>query len=434
MVFLAAFPANAKLFELYEFVLPNQMRLIVVPNKKAPIVKQMLWYNVGAVDEEEGKGGSAHLLEHLMFRGTKSVKDSAFNDILQKNGAVSNAFTSQDFTTYHQEADISRLELLMFLEADRMRGLRLEDDDFALERDIVFQERQQVVKNNPLSPFYEALRRSFWLEHPYAKPITGTEKEIASLKQEDVKKLYQQYYAPNNAILVLSGDVEPEEAYALALKYYGDIKPVEKVEKTSFPKLVDGTRTKLTMKLPRVQMTRLIRTYLAPSYATAKEEIFAYMVLSQYLAEGDTSYLYKELVLDQKLAIDVGSSYNYASRSSGTFEVSAVPMQGVDVEELQRALDEVVAEAMAKMTTAELEKTKNKMVAGLIYLKDNPFEAAYIVGLLSSIGMGVQEIENYADGVRDVTLVDVKKVAKQLFDGASMIEGVVEPIKEGKNG
>lgn len=426
---LFATPSQAKLFELSEFVLPNQMRLIVIPNHKAPIVKHMVWYKVGAVDEEIGKGGSAHLLEHLMFRGSKNIKGADFNQILQTNGAESNAFTSQDFTAYHQNLDISRLELAMFLEADRMKNLVIQPQDFEVERAIVFQERQQVVENNPFAPFIETMRRGLWQEHPYSRPISGTQTEILDLELDDVLSIYNKYYLPNNAVLIISGDIEPEKAYDLAVKYYGQI-PTKNLEKEKeWPKIIDNTKLKLNMKLPRVEMARIIRNYAVPSFNSDKQKIYAYMLLSQYLGESETSELYKKLVIEQKLAVSVSSSYSYAARGMGNFEIAATPRYGVETSQLQLALDAAVVEAIQNLDAKKLELVKNKRLAGLVYLKDNPFDAAYIVGQLASVGMSKEEIENYPEMIKKVSLKEVKAAAEQLFEHSAMIDGVVEPLK-----
>ena len=209
-------PAEAKLFNASEYRLDNGMQVVVAPNHKAPIVKHMVWYKVGSADEKPGKGGVAHLLEHLMFRGTKLIKGTELNRITENNGMEANAFTGQDYTAYHQLMDISRLELAMFMEADRMRNLNFSDEDFELERDIVYQERKQVVENNPASVFAETMRKVLWQDHPYARPVTGSVEEIRSLKPEDARAFYKCYYAPNNAILVLSGDIEPGVGMKLA--------------------------------------------------------------------------------------------------------------------------------------------------------------------------------------------------------------------------
>ena len=190
--------AQAKLFDIEEFRLDNGLQVIVIPNHKAPIVKQMVWYKVGSVDEPAGKGGLAHLLEHLMFRGTEDVEDGAFNQIVSDNGGVMNAFTSRDVTAYHEFVDITRLELMMFLEADRMKNLNITPEAFEKERKIVFQERMQMVENNPTAAFGEMMRRTLWQEHPYARPVSGFPNEIMSLTLEDAQNFYKTHYMKDN--------------------------------------------------------------------------------------------------------------------------------------------------------------------------------------------------------------------------------------------
>ena len=282
--------AGAAIFGASEFYLDNGLRVIVVPNRKAPIVKQMLWYKVGSVDEKPGQGGTAHLLEHLMFRGTKKVSHDTYNDVTQSNGMDGNAFTSQDFTAYHQSMDISRLELAMFLEADRMQNLDLSQENFELERDIVYQERKQVVENNPAAEFNENLRRLMWGEHPYARPITGTPEEIKNLKLDDVRDFYNQYYAPNNAILVLAGDIDAKTAKILAEKYYGGLKPKSAPKDIEWPELKSDKSTHMEMSLPRINSVRIINSWIAPSYAQEKNDIYAIGALMMAL------YLRHEIV------------------------------------------------------------------------------------------------------------------------------------------
>lgn len=423
--------ANAKLFGAQSFFLDNGLQVIVVPNHKAPIVKQMVWYKAGAVDEEMGKGGSAHLLEHLMFRGTDKIKGNRFNSILEENGADSNAFTSLDYTAYHQNLDISKLELAMALEADRMQNLKITPEDFELERSIVFQERKQVVENNPASPFVESFRRLLWQEHPYGRPVSGTSEEIKNLTLDDVNAFYQRYYAPNNAILVLSGDIDIATAKRLAKKYYGDVKRRKIGKRVAFPQINNNLKASLKMELPQINAERITRTYIAPSYNTDKDAVYNLAVFSKYLGEGETSELYKALVLDRKLALSVSADYDFTDRSYGRFSISALPAEGVSVAELNQAIDEEITKAINKLNIDKVSETKNKMLAGLVYLQDNPFEAAAIVGGMAAIGMNVEDIENHADNIRKVTYQDVKDAAKKMLSSSARINGVLSP-KGGK--
>ncbi len=421
--------AGAAIFGASEFYLDNGLRVIVVPNHKAPIVKQMLWYKVGSVDEKPGQGGIAHLLEHLMFRGTKKVSHDKYNDVTQANGMDGNAFTSQDFTAYHQSMDISRLELAMFLEADRMLNLDLSQENFELERDIVYQERKQVVENNPAAAFNENLRRLIWGEHPYARPITGMPEEIKNLKLDDVRDFYHQYYAPNNAILVLAGDITPETAKILAEKYYGKLKAKPSPEEVDWPELKSGGATHLEMSLPRINSVRLINSWVVPAYVQEKNDIYALAVLSKYLGEGKTSKLYKRLVKNKKVALAVESSYDYGGRSYGSFSVYAIPQDGVSPQNLQKELSEELNRAINEIDDQAIEKTKLKMRSGLVLLRDNPNDAAMIVGSMAAVGMSLEEIENYEANIEAVNADMVRRMAKAWLRAENMVSGVLKPME-----
>lgn len=423
---LFPFLARAKLLSIHGRMLNNGMRVIVIPNHKAPIVKHMIWYKVGAADEVLGKGGSAHLLEHLMFRGTSKVKGQEFNRIMEENGADSNAFTSQDFTVYHQFVDISRLELVMFLEADRMQNLKFDSQSFETERRIVYQERKQVVETNPLYRFNEEMQHAFWQQHPYSRPITGTEKEILSLTPDDVKSIYDKYYAPDNAVLVIAGDIEPETAFRLADKYYGSIPAKGFVNDKNIFKDAVQTTTSLRMQLPKADVTRFIRKYKAPAYTDDKERIYAIMVLSKYLGEGETSQFYNRLVAEQHDATAVSTSYNYTSTGGGSFTITALPASGKTAEHVREQLEIALEEAIKEITPVKIEKVKKQLLAGLVYLRDNPNDAAQIAGILAAVGMSDEEIESYADKIKNVTANEVKKTAHELFQ-AFYTEGIAQP-------
>lgn len=422
-----AFPVQAKLFGAQSFMLDNGLKVVVAENHKAPVIKYMLWYKAGAVDESEGKGGTAHLLEHLMFRGTSKVSGEMFDNVLKQNGVESNAFTSSDFTAYHHIADISKLELIMALEADRMENLKISLEHFALERDIVYQERKQMVDNNPSAPFVESYRKVLWQESPYARSVSGTEKEIKSLTMQDVQDFYNGFYAPNNAILVLSGDIDFNTAKFLVQKYFGKIKNRPISAQAEFSKPKQQGQAKLEMSLPQITTPRLLKTYIAPSLNTDKEAIYNLAVFSKYLGEGETSELYKDLVLDQKKALAVSSSYDYLSRGEGSFRISALPANGVSAMELEKALDESMQKAINNLNIDNINKTKDKMLSGLVYLQDNPFEAADILGLMSSVGMNVAEIENHAEHIRKVSYQDVKKAANKLLKQSTSLTGILMP-------
>lgn len=427
---LFVLPVQAKLFGAQSFMLENGLQVVVVENHKAPIIKYMIWYKAGAVDEKEGKGGTAHLLEHLMFRGTSNVSGEMFDDVLKQNGVESNAFTSLDFTAYYHSLDISKLELVMALEADRMQNLQISPKNFALERDIVYQERKQVVDNNPSAPFSESYRKVLWQEHPYGRSVSGTEKEIKSLTLEDVQDFYNGLYSPDNAVLVLSGDIDMQTAKSLAQKYYGEIEKRPLAAKAKFPNLKQNIRAKLEMQLPQINTSRLVKTYIAPSLSLNKDEIYNLSVLSKYLGEGETSELYKDLVLEQKKALAVSSSYDYLSRSYGRFQISALPANGVSVQELEQAIDESIKKAIKNLNIDKINNVKDKMLSGLVYLQDNPFDAADTVGIMSAAGMSVDDIEKQAEYIRAVQYQDVKESANKLLLENAALTGFLKPLGE----
>lgn len=417
-------PAEAKLFDMEEFYLDNGLQVVVIPNYKAPIVQQMVWYKTGSVEERPGKGGTAHLLEHLMFRGTDKVKDDSFNKIIEENGGVFNAFTSRDYTAYHEFVDVSRLELVMFLEADRMRNLKITPEYFEKERDIVFQERKQVVENQPTSYFSESLTRDLWQEHPYARPVTGTIQEIEGLKLADVEGFYKDYYMPNNALLVLSGDVNYATAQELARKYYGDIEKRPVGPKADFPMLDKKSATKVEMKLPQIATKRFVQSFVVPSYVQDRRRAFALDVLAKYLGGGETSKLYKKLVLDEEAAVGVSASYDMTARSYGTFTIAALPKENLSNEEFSGKLTEAVDEAVRELNAEELQKAKKRMLAGLTYLKDDPRDAANIVGLLAVSGMSVEDIENYDVNINNVSLSEIRVAAQELMNAIN-VQGIL---------
>lgn len=417
---------QAQLFNGEEFKLDNGMRVVVVPNHKAPIIKHMVWYKVGSVDEVSGKGGLAHLLEHLMFRGTTKIKGSEFNKIMEENGAESNAFTTADFTVYHQTADISRLELLMFLEADRMENLQISDDDFVRERDIVFQERKQRIDNNPQGFSGEEIDRILWQNHSYGRPVIGTNEDIFNLTKKDAEDFYRQYYAPDNAVLILAGDIEPQIAKKLAEKYYGKINKKAQIKSENFAKLKNNIKNHIDMELPEIKSERLLISTAAPSYNVNPKDVDALNVLAEYMGGDETAKLYKKLVLEQGVAIAVGTSYYPYARSYGEFNIGATPQKGEDLNDLLLKVRQAWDEALSELNEENLSAVKQKMVAGLIYLRDNPETAAMITGKMVGIGLDLSTIERQAELINNVSIEDVRRAAKHLYS-APQIEALIRP-------
>lgn len=424
---LLAMPAEAALLKAAEFKLANGMTVAVIENHKAPLVQHMVWYKTGSVDEPQGKGGLAHLLEHLMFRGTQKVNDGEFNRILHENGAESNAFTTHDMTAYHQFADISKLEALMALEADRMRNLTLTPEVFNAEQKIVYEERQQRVENNPAGQFNERFMTLLHGRSPYGHPVTGLNEEIKSLTLDDVKNFYQKYYAPNNAVLVLSGDIDTPTAKKLAQKYYGDI-PAQESERVE--PLVENAvfRETLTMALPEIQTIKIVQKYKLPHHKKLGAAVYDFLVLAEYLGGGETAALYKDLVREQEKAVSVSADFAYATRGSSILSIAMLPASKSDYVAgvYERLLNQAIKRAMEKLTAEKLAKVKRKMLADMVYVNDNPKDAAYWVGMLLANDMSLADAQNYEQGIKNVSLESVRRAFRQLRQ-APMVEGTLLP-------
>lgn len=281
-----------------------------------------------------------------------------------------------------------------------------------------------MVENQPTSYFSESLTRDLWQEHPYARPVTGTIQEIEGLKLADVEGFYKDYYMPNNALLVLSGDVNYATAQELARKYYGDIEKRPVGPKADFPMLDKKSATKVEMKLPQIATKRFVQSFVVPSYVQDRRRAFALDVLAKYLGGGETSKLYKKLVLDEEAAVGVSASYDMTARSYGTFTIAALPKENLSNEEFSGKLTEAVDEAVRELNAEELQKAKKRMLAGLTYLKDDPRDAANIVGLLAVSGMSVEDIENYDVNINNVSLSEIRAAAQELMNAIN-VQGIL---------
>lgn len=430
-LFLSLFQtsATAKLFNAEEFFLPNGLQVVIVQNHKAPIVKHMVWYKAGAVDNEAQKAGLAHLLEHLMFRGTKNVRDGEFNLIATQNGIENNAFTSFDVTAYHEFADVKNLETIMALEADRMHNLNFDKQAFLSEQSIVLQERKQAIENNPASKFSERLQKIIWNDSPYALPVSGTQDTIKAITFADITDFYHRYYSPDNAILIISGDVSKKEIKPLINKYYGNISAT-KVQRKKPSALTQKFEAKLAMSLPDIQSTSLSQTYILPSFHSLKNSGYAYIVLAQYLATGKTSPLYKNLVKDEKVALGVQSQYSYANQSNSLFRLNLIVQNNISPDVAEEKLQQALGKAYAALDENALATAKKKILADLVYERDNPENAAEILGYWLSLGFTLDEVQNYEENIQAVSLDELKDAFNQVFYHSARISGILMPEKK----
>src|ERR1700741_3190423 len=346
------------------FTLPNGLQVVVIQDHRTPVVTEMIWYKVGSADETPGKSGLAHFLEHLMFKGTAKHPEGEFSQTVLKVGGNENAFTSNDYTGFFQRIPREQLPLMMEFEADRMTGLILKDENVLPERDVVLEEFNMRVANNPDARLTEQIMAALYLNHPYGRPVIGWHQEIEKLDREDALAFYKRFYAPNNAILVIAGDVELKDVRPLVEKNFGPI-PAQRAipEKRVRPQepTPAAPRT-VTLSDPRVEQPNLRRSYLVPSATTAAAgESAALDVLAQLMGSGSNSYLYRALVVDRPLAVNAGAAYSSTSLDATQFSISASPKPGVTFADVERIIDEVIANLAQNPPRAEdLDRVKTQ--------------------------------------------------------------------------
>ena len=408
------------------FMLKNGLEVVVIADHRTPVVTQMIWYKVGSADETPGKSGLAHFLEHLMFKGTAKHPAGEFSDTVRKVGGDENAFTSADYTGYFQRVPREQLGKMMEFEADRMTGLVLKDENVLPERDVVLEEYNMRVANNPEARLSEQIMAALYLNHPYGRPVIGWHQEIEKLNREDALAFYKRFYAPNNATLVIAGDVEAADVREMAERTFGAVAPQPAIAaKRLRPQepLPVAPRT-VTLSDPRVEQPGVRRYYLVPSATTAPEESAALDVLAQLMGGGSNSYLYRALVVDKPLAVDAGASYQGTSLDDTQFGVSASPKAGVEFVEVEKAIDAVIAEvAQNPVPDADLERVKTQFIAEAIYAQDSQATLARWYGGAITVGLSVEDIRGWPDRIRAVTADQVRDAARKWLDKKRSVTG-----------
>ena len=408
------------------FKLDNGMEVVVIPDRRTPVVTHMVWYKVGSADEPPGKSGIAHFLEHLMFKGTKQHPAAFFSQTVARIGGQENAFTSTDYTGYFQRVSREHLPRLMELEADRMTGLVLTDEVVLPERDVVLEEHNQRVANEPTARLGEQMNAALYLNHPYGRPIIGWRPEIEKLNRTDALAFYERFYTPNNAVLVIAGDVSPDEVRELAAKTYGKVARRAEITPRIRPQEPEPIAARqVTLEDPRVAQPSLHRSYLAPSVATAVgDESEALDVLAHILGHGSVSRLYRVLVVQQGLAASAGAHYHGTALDPTKLGVYASPAPGVDLPKLEAALDQVLADVIAKgVTPDEMARAKSRMVADMAYAQDSQATLARIYGAALTSGSSVERVRNWTDRVSAVSADAVQDVARRYLDKRRSVTG-----------
>ena len=425
--------AAAGVFNPETFSLANGMQVVVIPNHRAPIIVHMVWYRVGAADDPPGKSGIAHFFEHLMFKGTRTVPPGEFSKIVARNGGNDNAFTSHEYTANHQNVPRDNLQLVMRLEADRMRNLVLTDAEVLPERDVVLEERRSRTDNNPAAQLYEQSRAALYLKHPYRNPVIGWKHEIEKLTTADALAFYRSHYVPNNAILIVAGDVTAADLRPLAEKYYGVIPKGPAMRRIRSREPFHYAARRVVMKNRRVGQPSWSRAYTAPSYANAEgNAAYALQVLAEILGGGATSRLYRELVVKQGIAASAGAWYGPDRLDMGGFGISGTPRPGVDYRKLEAAITAQIERLLRDgITVPEVARAKRNMQASAVYARDSLRAGPSIFGRALSTGRTVADVEAWPERIAAVTAAEVNAAARAVLIEANSVTSVLLPKKKG---
>ncbi len=423
--------------EITNFTLANGLEVVVIPDRRTPVVTHMVWYRVGSADETPGKSGLAHFLEHLLFKGTKKNPQGLFSQTVATIGGSENAFTAHDFTGYFQRTTRDRLKLLMEFESDRMTGLVLTDDVVKPELQVVLEEQNMRVANNPGARLSQQMDAALYLNHPYGRPIIGWRHEIEKLTREDALEFYRRFYTPNNAILIVAGDVTADEVKRLAEETYGKVPRVADIKPRMRPQepTQEAPRT-VTLADPRVTQPSMQRYYVVPSYATGRPgEGEALDVLAHILGHGSNSRLYQKLVVQSDIAVNASAGYHGTAVDATRISFAASPKPGITLAQIEEAIDAVIAEVIEKgVTPEELERAKNRLLADAVYAQDNQSTLARWYGAGLTTGQTVDQIKTWPDRLRTVTADDVRNAARQWLDKRRSVTGYLVRQTGAKDG
>lgn len=419
-------PGAAAAEPVTTFRLDNGLDVVVIEDHRAPVVVNMVWYRVGAADEPPGRSGIAHFLEHLMFKGTATRAPGEFSAIVEANGGNDNAFTSWDYTGYYQRVAADRLELMLSLEADRMVNLVLPEGEVLTERDVIIEERGQVVESRPGALLGEQMRAAQYLNHPYAIPIIGWRHEMAALTRADALAFYEAHYAPDNAILVVAGDVSPAEVRALAEQHFGPIPARAQPRPPRPQEPAQLAERRVILRDARVAQPYLVRQYLAPARRPgAPAEAAALTVLAELLGgTGVTSVLGRALEFEQQVAIYTDAGYGGVAVDSALFSLSLVPAEGVGLDAAEAALDATLARFLAAgVDAAQFARVQARIRAAEIYARDDVQARARHWGEALAAGLTEADVEGWPAALEAVTPEQVMAAAARLFDPAQSVTG-----------
>lgn len=409
------------------FELDNGMEVVVIEDHRAPVVVHMVWYRAGSADEPIGQSGVAHFLEHLLFKATDTLESGEFSATVAKNGGSDNAFTSYDYTAYFQRVAADRLELMMRMESDRMVNIRLTEEDIVTERDVILEERNQRVENSASALFREQKNAAQYLNHRYGVPIIGWRHEMEELDMADALSFYGTYYSPNNAILVVAGDVTPQEVEALAKTYYGVIpaNPELPAERTRSQEPPQTAERRMIYRDARVAQPYVSRSYLAPERnAGDQKDAAALRMLGEVLGGGQTAVMAEKLQFDTQTAVYAGAFYGGGSLDPTTFNTVVVPAPGVSMQEAEDAMDRVLTEFLEEgVDEAHLERIKTQIRASEIYARDDVEGLANRYGRALTQGLTVEDVQDWPNVLQAVTSEDIMEAARKVLNRKTSVTG-----------
>jgi len=425
--------ANPK---VHEYHLDNGLKLIVKEDHRAPVVVSQVWYKVGSSYEHDGITGISHALEHMMFKGTRKHPAGEFSRINSANGGRENAFTAQDYTAYFQQLEKSRLKVSFQLEADRMRNLTLPEKEFAKEIQVVMEERRLRTEDNPDALSYEQFNAIAFINSTYHHPVIGWMDDLKNLKVDDLRKWYHMWYAPNNATVVVVGDVTPEKVYRLAKKYFGPLAPSKLAHLKPRKEILQRGLRRITVKAP-AELPYLVMGYKVPVLKTAPESWgpYALEVLTGILDGGESARLATHLIRGSQVAASASAGYDMGSRMEDLLLLSGTPAKGHTITELENAFRKQIQQLReTPVSTAELVRIKAQVVASNIYQRDSVFYQAMQIGTLESVGLDWRLLDEYVDRIRKITAAQVQAVARKYLTEDHLTIGTLKPlpIKNGK--
>ena len=414
---------------VHEYEMSNGMKVLVKEDHRAPVVVSQVWYKVGSSYEPTGITGISHVLEHMMFKGTQKHPAGEFSRIIAENGGRENAFTGRDYTAYFQQLEKSRLYVSFEMEADRMRNLTLPEKEFKKELAVVMEERRMRTDDDPSATTSEKFYAAAFTKNPYHHPIIGWMKDLKKLNVDELRKWYHKYYAPNNATLVVVGDVNADDTFALAKKYFGKLKPSDIPQADVATDAPQEKELRITVKAP-AKLPYMIMGYKVPSYKTAKHhwEPYALDMLAYILGGSGSSHFSKSLVREQQIAASADTGYNLFSRLNDLFLVDATPAAGYSIPELEKAIEKEIDKVKNKLVTQkELDRIKAQVVAGKVYEKDSVFYQAMQIGMLETIGLDWRLNDEYLSEIRKITPEQIQQVARKYLVKKTLTVAVLDP-------